>query len=359
MNFLLLAAEVTEVAEVAEAAEGGGGSSVVVWLLVGALALFAVAYVVVGPGKRNGPKTKGDIPLAMRPYHSDAELETTGLERAMSWGVALSLFIAVFIPLYWVVEPSRIESKKDEFYNEDVALGRALYAANCTTCHGTNAEGGVAPHPDPGVEAAWPAPTLSNIAARYTDNVATDTTGIEEFINRTLYQGRPGTPMPAWGTDYAGPMNDQQIQSITAYLLSIQTGELESVDAQAFVGQSGQAIYENNCARCHGYEAADGTIANGRVGPNLRIIYDQFGADVEDPTSDGYGEARESIEYILDSGLYVPTGAVMPSFASVLSDAARDDLLDFLETIQVDTDEVPGAAEVGQQGLLPTAPEEG
>lgn len=339
MNFLLLATEATE------AAEGGGvSSSLVIGLLVGALVLFGIAYMVVGPGKADKPRTKGDIPLAMRPYHSDEELETTGLERAMSWGVALSLFIAVFIPLYWVVEPDRIDNKQDEFYEEDIALGRSLYAANCTTCHGTNAEGGVASHPDPDVTAPWPAPRLSNIAARYEDsNVVSD---IEDFIQQTLFQGRPGTPMPAWGSAYAGPMNDQEIEAITTYLLSIQTGELPEVDAQAFVGQSGEEIYTNNCARCHGYDMAE-----GRVGPNLRIMFDEFGWSGEDDET--LDQARASIEYILESGLYVPTGAIMPSFADTLTEDATQELLDYLESIQIPAEEAGRVAGVGQQGTLP------
>lgn len=350
MNHILLAVETAEAVEAGSSLPGG----LIVGLLVGALALFGIAYKVVGPGRDTTASTASkDVPLAMRPYHSDEELETTGLERAMSWGVALSLFVAVFIPLYWVIEPTRIDDRVDELYEEDVALGRSLYAANCSSCHGTNAEGGVASHPDPNVTAAWPAPALDNIATRYAgSNVVND---IEYFINQTLYQGRPGTPMPAWGSAFAGPMNDQQIESITTYLLSIQTGELEEPNAEAFVGQSGEDIYVNNCARCHGYEIEDGSIANGRVGPNLRIIYDQFGADLDDPTSDSYREARESLQYILESGLYVPTGAIMPSYENVLTDEAEADLLDFIESIQVPTDSLPYPAEVGQQGLI-TAP---
>ena len=339
MNLFLLAAEVTE-----EAAEGSGSGTLAALLVIGLLALFAIAYVVVGPGKNKGPRTRGDIPLAMRPYHSDEELETTGLERAMSWAVALALFTAVFIPLYWIVEPDRIENKKDEFYEEDLALGRALYAANCTGCHGVNAEGGSAPHPDPEVDAPWPAPRLDNIAARYADSdIVTD---IEDFINRTLIQGRPGSPMPAWSTAYAGPMNDQQIESITTYLLAIQTGEVQEPDAQAFVGQSGEDIYLNNCARCH---AAD---ARGYVGPNLRVMWDQFGADLEDPTSDSYREAREAVRSILYKGVYVPTGAIMPFWGNELTDDAIEDVLDYLETIQIPLDEAGVTAEIGQQGLV-------
>lgn len=344
MNLLLLAAETAETTEAAAEGGGGIGGTVAVALLVGALLLFAIAYVVVGPGRRKGARTRGDIPLAMRPYHSDEELETTGLERAMSWAVALAMFIAVFIPLYWVVEPSRIEDKKDEFYEEDVSLGRELYAANCTTCHGANAEGGSAPHPDPEVDASWPAPALDNIAARYEDsNVVTD---VEYFIEQTLRVGRPGTPMPAWSSAFAGPMNDQQIEAITAYILAIQTGELEEPDAQAFVGQSGEELTQNNCARCHGQDL------RGRVGPNLRVIFDQFGATPGEAGEEAITEARESVEYILTNGLYVPTGAWMPSFTNDLTPSAITKIIDYLESIQIPLEEAGITAEVGQQGIV-------
>ena len=353
MNLLLLATEATEATEAA--AEGGGGiaGTVAVALLVGALLLFAVAYIVVGPGRRRGTKRRGDIPLAMRPYHSDEELETTGLERAMSWAVALAMFIAVFIPLYWVVEPARIEEKQDEFYEEDVSLGRALYAANCTTCHGVNAEGGTAPHPDPEVDTSWPAPQLSNIVARYENsNVVTD---IEYFVEQTIRQGRPGTPMPAWGSAFAGPMNDQEVESIAKYILAIQTGELEEPDAEAFVGQSGEELYENNCARCHGVDA------QGRVGPNLRVIFDQFGAEpgAETTTPAAVTEAREAIQYILHNGLYVPTGANMPSFTNELTPGAMTRIVDYLQSIQIPLEEAGITAKVGQQGLVFPPNEEG
>ena len=72
MNLFLLATEAAETA--GEAAEGGGGvgGTVAALLVIGLLVLFGIAYVVVGPGKNRGPKTRGDIPLAMRPFHSVA-----------------------------------------------------------------------------------------------------------------------------------------------------------------------------------------------------------------------------------------------------------------------------------------------
>lgn len=324
MDLLLLATEATE------AAEGGGSglSSVVVISLIVALAAFAVAYVVVGPGKRKaGAKRMGDIPLAMRPYHSDEELETTGLERAMAWGVALSLFSAVFVAAYWVIEPERINSRQDQFYQESTEQGRELYAANCATCHGADAGGGSAPNPYDS-DAPWPAPNLTNIQARYADSDII-TTDIAEFISTTLKQGRPGTPMPAWGAAYQGPLNDLQIQALVDYLLAIQTGEVEEADAQAFEGAlgEGESIYQNNCARCHGDQL------EGQVGPQLQNVFERYGWEEGD--SEARAAVEETIRGTLQNGRYVPTGAIMPSFANVLTDDAMDAVIDYIFEQQV------------------------
>jgi hypothetical protein len=41
-------------------------------------------------------------------------------------------------------------------------------------------------------------------------------------IRNTIMQGRSGTPMPSWSVQFAGPMNDQQIEDLIRYLVSIQ-----------------------------------------------------------------------------------------------------------------------------------------
>ncbi|MBW3657350.1 MAG: cytochrome c [Actinobacteria bacterium] len=317
-SLLLLATEATS--------EGGGGNpgaTIAVVILLIALAAFAVAYFIVGPGRRRGPKVRGDIPLAMRPYHSDEELETTGLERAMSWGVALAVFSALFVPLYWLVEPERIDHKIDEYYLRDVAFGRSLYGENCVTCHGPNAEGGSAPHPDPEVDAPWPAPRLDNIVARYEDNPEL-IPDIREFIEMTIAHGRPGTPMPAWGSAYNGPMNDQQIDAITNYILSIQTGELP--EAQAFAGAQGEDLFGTHCARCHGADA------EGYIGPQLINIFERYGATEGDEAS--IEEVREHIRFTILTGRNVPGHTPMPPFEGVLSDEAIEELIAYIESLQ-------------------------
>ncbi|MDX1619977.1 MAG: c-type cytochrome [Nitriliruptorales bacterium] len=318
-QLLLLATEAGD-----DAATGMSGATIAVIILLAALGAFAVAYFVVGPGRRRGPRLKGDIPLAQRPYHSDDELESTGLERAMSWATALAAFSAIFLPLYWLVEPSRIDNKLDDFYERDVELGRVEYAANCTTCHGPNAEGGFASHPDPEIDAPWPAPPLNNIVARYSDTElltvlgATEAEQVRNFMIDTIKKGRPGTPMPAWGSAHQGPMNDFQIEAIVRYLLSIQTGEV-SQDVQALSDLSGEEAFDNNCARCHGFDA------EGRVGPSLLNVFERYG---------GGEDGRAAVRQTIVDGRLVPSVGLMPPFGEELSPEAIDKIVDYLESIQ-------------------------
>lgn len=333
MDLLFLATEAAE--------EGGGLSSVVVIAMIVALAAFAVAYVVVGPGQRKaGPRRRGDIPLAMRPYHSDEELETTGLERAMAWGVALSLFSAVFLSVYWVIEPARINDKQDEFYRQSVEQGQALYQANCATCHGADAGGGSAPNPYDS-DAPWPAPNLANVQARYAESEIVD--DLEQFLITTIEQGRPGTPMPPWGADFLGPLNDIEVQSIVDYILAIQTGKLEEVDAQAFEGArgDGDVVYDNNCARCHGDNL------QGQVGPQLQNVFERYGWDPGDEAT--RAAVEETLRGTIVNGRYVPTGALMPSFANVLTDGAIDAVIQYIFEQQQ-----TGGPRYGQVGGDPT-----
>jgi mono/diheme cytochrome c family protein len=302
--------------------EGGGGARVPIIILIVALVGFAVAYLVVGPGRRSGPKRHADIPLAMRPYHSDEELETTGMERAMAWGVALAVFSSLFLPLYWLIEPARINNAVDDFYEADVAKGRTEFQNACASCHGVNLEGGSAPHPDPDIDTPWPAPALNNIVARYQDSeIVTD---VREHILLTLIHGRNGTPMQAFGVASGGSYSDNQLDQITAYILSVQTGELP--EAASFVGRSGEDVFGANCARCHGVNG------EGRVGPQLLNFFARYGWTGED--DDSLQQARAVARQTILNGRYVPGQAHMPAFDRVLTEDAIEAIIDHLESIQ-------------------------
>lgn len=285
-----------------------------------------------------------NVPPGMRPGYSDEQLERSVLERYMAWGVVLTLFFAVFFPVYWIREQSRTVGAVEASFVSQVVAGEALYVENCSQCHGGNLGGGAAPSPyDP--ESQWPAPNLSNIATRYADN--RNVADIEQFIIRTLQIGRPGTPMQAFGGQGGGPLTDEQLNDIALYILTNQVEETEEASAAADL--SGEQLYTDNCLRCHGeqLQGADGDPA--RPGKNLVGVFQRH--------------SEESILGILQNGILVPTGAVMPPWQNgyqeqPYTDEALQTIIDYLREQQPadalpdeggteDTDEEGDAADDG------------
>src|SRR5690606_24669386 len=78
--------------------------------------------------------------------------------------------------------------------------------------------GGEAPYalPDPATGAIksvnWKAPALNTIFYKFS----------EEEITYILVYGRTFSPMPPWGVAGGGPMTDQNIETLLAYMKSIQ-----------------------------------------------------------------------------------------------------------------------------------------
>jgi mono/diheme cytochrome c family protein len=149
----------------------------------------------------------------------------------------------------------------------------------------------------------WTAPALNTVLYRFTPDEVT-------YI---LTYGRPFSPMAAWGVAGGGPMNDQQISDLIAYLQSIQIpmegclpGEITcqnghlpvgdpsnpAVNTQAAIQQAaekavasgqyktlGEALFNldlsggaYSCARCHTKGWSYGNpqqSGGGAMGPNL------------------------------------------------------------------------------------------
>ncbi len=105
-----------------------------------------------------------------------------------------------------------------------VTRGEELFATtadggfNCAGCHGEGAVGGSAPYTltdenDEFVATVnWKAPSLQTVLLRFS----------EEELRDIIVYGRPFSPMSAWGTEGGGPLNEQQVDNLMAYIGSIQ-----------------------------------------------------------------------------------------------------------------------------------------
>jgi mono/diheme cytochrome c family protein len=178
------------------------------------------------------------VPIGFRPAPSDDELETNVLERWQGWGTILLVFLALFLPLYFVFfENQRSNDAALRQRQESIKRGAAIFAqakpgahgfqAGCARCHGTYAGGGIVPQFKASADvpaADIPAPNLAEVFKRQIVDAKKTPRDAYRFVFETIAQGRPGTPMPTWGLGYGGPMNNQQIEDVVNFLISIQVG---------------------------------------------------------------------------------------------------------------------------------------
>ena len=284
----------------------------IAWFLFAVILIGWLVYLLFNI-RSSRDELGSEIELApnRKPYYDDEVLEGRRLDRVLGIGVVLLAVTVVVLPIYWVLEPDRqagaVAAKEEQF----VEWGSLLFAPtadggfNCAGCHGgMKATGGVAEYnlTDPSTgevrAVSWAAPALNTIYYKFS----------EEEIRYILVYGRPFSPMPAWGVAGGGPMNDQQIDTLLAYLKSIQieredcgVGEDDAqicpsghlpADTQAEIDAAarqavedgtyasyGEALYNlalgsgaYSCARCHtpGWSWGDpGVAGQGALGWNL------------------------------------------------------------------------------------------
>jgi len=272
--------------------------------VIGVVLLVAFAVAIVVNMRKGRAEVGSEIELAAnrKPYMDDEELETKKLDRTLGLGLVALAVIALALPLYWLAEPGRQEDAVQDFKNIAVSRGEEIYVngAQCGNCHGPAGVGGVASYTltDPKTgdyvdQVQWKAPALDTVMYRYTPVQVT-------YI---LNYGRGYSPMPAWGAPGGGPLTEQQIEEVIAYLTSIQLsasesqaavqGELNKVcmaDANNICTVAGgayktlgEAIFNLGysdgfaagayaCARCHtgGWSfGKPGVAGGGGMGPNL------------------------------------------------------------------------------------------
>ncbi|MCC6225206.1 MAG: cytochrome c, partial [Microthrixaceae bacterium] len=150
----------------------------------------------------------------------DTTLEGKRLNVALWFSLGMLVLIAVILPLYWMAEPGRQDGAVKSYNELFIARGLEIYVngAQCQGCHGPNGTGGVKDYiinDEDGQylqSVNWAAPALDNVLYRFS----------QDEVKDILTYGRPGTPMPAWGTEGGGPLTTQQLDDVIAYLWSVQ-----------------------------------------------------------------------------------------------------------------------------------------
>lgn len=130
----------------------------------------------------------------------------------------------------------------------DPERGGELYVEYCSMCHGQDGRGRIGANLEsyPGIQAG-------------------------AALEQVIAEGIPGSVMPAWSQAEGGPLNDQDIRDIAAYLEQVLGGTRPIAPAPTYVPpeipplpdiegepSNGAVVFQNNCIACHGEKAQGG-----------------------------------------------------------------------------------------------------
>ncbi len=229
-----------------------------------------------------------------RTFETDEELEAS-TDRWMRSVIVLLFLFALAFPVYRVYEPgSRAEARESHaaFLAEQ---GAGLFETNCSSCHGVNGGGGIAP--------ALGASEFLQMAD-------------DDQIFQLIAVGVPGTEMVAYSSDKGGPMTRAQIDAVTAFLRSLEE-EAESNPnwrtPLADEALTGRDLYTMACARCHGLDLGGIEDTAPSLGPTSEAA--------EDSDSRLAKRIREGEDD-------------MPRFGNVLNDQQIELIVAYLREIQ-------------------------
>jgi mono/diheme cytochrome c family protein len=208
----------------------------------------------------------------------------------------------------------------------DPAHGGELYVENCAVCHGVDGQGriGASLETFPGIDA-----------------------GVA--MEAVIASGVPGSVMPAWGQARGGPLSEQDIRDVVAYVLGAFGGTqpiapLPTYQAPAIPAlpevegdpSAGAAVYQANCVMCHGDQG------QGRFGLALAKSW-----PVNDPPT--------YIRQVVGQGI---DGSTMPAWSQAaggpLTDDEIGDVAAFILTLKPASAPTPIPVSSGPMGTTPT-----
>jgi mono/diheme cytochrome c family protein len=280
----------------------------------------------------------------------------------MRWHIALgtvAVIVLVGVLGYVAInEPTRMQSFTQAYDSRRIEVGGALFENNCRSCHGPQGEG------IPGVAPSINAADLFNgerLAA-----VGFSGT-IEDYVEGVIAYGRPVPSagasypqrMPTWGQEYGGPLRQDQIEGLVAFIMnwedralaaagegavSVGGGEAVGVDvgvnlpvgdpqAGASLAQSAEA----GCSACHELATVGPAWAAEGSQPGVGERAGQRISQV-----DYNGEAATAAQYLLESLVnpyaYVVEGydaSLMPGdYGARLSAQQAADLIEYMLSLR-------------------------
>ncbi len=193
-------------------------------------------------------------------------------------GLALTLVILFGFSFYLITENSRMEAAAATFEEERVHHGRTIYTEQCASCHGAQGEGGVG--------------TALN-------NKTLLKNTFDDVFFSVVRSGVPSTEMPAWSVDFGGPLTDEDIRSVVAFIRAWEPTAPE-IAPVVFTpsAEQGALIFDTNCSACHGTDGIDSAMLAKLNDDWLRQLV-TYGLPAKGMPAYGQAMTADQIEHLM------------------------------------------------------------
>ncbi len=256
-------------------------------------------------------------------------------------GTILVLLSAVILIVMAVREPQRLADYELQQGAAQIEFGAGVFEANCTRCHGSSAQGipGLAPSLRDTAffteridDVGWEGGLLGYI-------VSVVSTGRQVSTRPSEYVGGGSPAMPTWSDKFDGPLRDDQIRAVAAYIMNFEAyaiGEAPIpvplsplVDETDPVALGLAAFNAAGCVACHTVSG----ISAGTVGPILDGIASRAGSTVSGLSAEEY-----ILQSIKDPNAFVVEGftpdIMLQTFSDSLTEEQIENLLLFMLTLE-------------------------
>jgi mono/diheme cytochrome c family protein/Zn finger protein HypA/HybF involved in hydrogenase expression len=159
------------------------------------------------------------------------------MEKKIFSAVILTVAIAVFLTVYWLLEPHRVKVEAEKMRLEAAEKGKVLYMTHCARCHGEtgSAQKGIRPI------------NSKNYLKSVDDSI----------LYKIIERGIPRTGMVALGEKEGGPLNPEQINQLVAFIRSWEKTaptlpeEPPTKERPTFIQEEAAYVDSESCIGCH------------------------------------------------------------------------------------------------------------
>jgi mono/diheme cytochrome c family protein len=159
------------------------------------------------------------------------------MEKKIFIAMVLTVGIAGFLSVYWLMEPHRVGLETERMRAKAAEKGKILYQTHCARCHG---------------ESGGPQRGIRAINSKNYLNAVDDT-----VLYKIVERGIPRTGMVALGEKEGGPLNQEQINQLVAFIRSWEKTasalpeEPPQKERPVFIHEEVPYVGSESCIGCH------------------------------------------------------------------------------------------------------------